>query len=135
MLLSLTLIVPFLLQMAAGIVMLSGETPRFTRAKLAAYPIGLAFVGAIGTLILVTSQGPVTVRFYDPSSVTSFIIPLGFYVDRLSAVMMTLITGVSVIIYSYSTGYMHQDRHARRYLAMICLRSEERRVGKEWSSR
>ena len=35
--------------------------------------------------------------------------------------MMTLITGVSVIIYSYSTGYMYQDRHARRYLAMICL--------------
>ena len=35
--------------------------------------------------------------------------------------MMTLITGVSVIIYSYSVGYMYQDRHARRYLAMICL--------------
>ncbi|MGC4097640.1 MAG: proton-conducting transporter membrane subunit [Nitrospira sp.] len=121
MLLSLVLIVPFLLLMAAGIVMLSGETPRFTRAKLAAYPIGLAFVGAIGTLILVTSQGPVTVRFYDPSSVTSFIIPLGFYVDRLSAVMMTLITGVSTIIYCYSTSYMYQDRHARRYLALICL--------------
>ena len=35
--------------------------------------------------------------------------------------MMTLITGVSVIIYTYSTGYMYQDRHVRRYLAMICL--------------
>ena len=35
--------------------------------------------------------------------------------------MMTLITGVSVIIYNYSVGYMYQDRHARRYLAMICL--------------
>jgi NADH-quinone oxidoreductase subunit L len=34
---------------------------------------------------------------------------------------MTLITGVSVVIYNYSTGYMYQDRHARRYLAMICL--------------
>jgi NADH-quinone oxidoreductase subunit L len=118
---SLVLIVPFLLLAAAGIVMIGGETPRLTRAKAAAYPVGLAFLGAIGVLTLVSSQGPVTVRFYDPASVTSFIIPIGFYVDRLSAVMMTLITGVSIIIYCYSTRYMYQDGHARRYLALICL--------------
>ncbi len=121
MLLSFVLIVPFLLLTAAGVVMLGGETARLTRAKVAAYPIGLAFLGSIGALALVTSQGPVTIRFYDPASVASFIIPIGFYVDRLSAVMMTLITGVSTIIYCYSTSYMYQDRHARRYLALICL--------------
>jgi len=120
-LLSLVLIVPFLLLAAAGIVMIGSETPRFTCAKAAAFPIGLAFLGAIGTLALVASQGPITVRLYDPASVTSFIIPIGFYVDRLSAVMMTLITGVSTIIYCYSIKYMYQDRHARRYLALICL--------------
>ncbi|CUS36336.1 NADH-quinone oxidoreductase subunit 5 family protein [Candidatus Nitrospira nitrificans] len=121
MLLSLVLCVPLLLLIAAGIVMTGGEAPRSTRAKAAAYPIGSAFLGAIGILVLVTSQGPVTVRFYDPSSVVSFIIPIGFYVDRLSAVMMTLITGVSTIIYYYSTRYMYQDRHTRRYLTLICL--------------
>ena len=121
MLQSVALIVPFLLLTAAGIVMIGSETSRFTRAKVAAYPIGLAFFGAICTLALVTSQGPVTLRFYDPVSVASFIIPIGFHVDRLSAVMMTLITGVSTIIYCYSTRYMYQDRHARRYLALICL--------------
>ena len=121
MLLSLVLIVPCLLLAAAGILMIGGETPRFTRAKAAAYPIGLSFLGAIGALALVTSQGPITVRFYNPASAASFIIPIGFYVDRLSAVMMTLITGVSTIIYCYSTTYMYQDRHARRYLTLICL--------------
>ena len=35
--------------------------------------------------------------------------------------MMTLITGVSTVIYCYSTGYMYQDRHFRRYLALICF--------------
>jgi NADH-quinone oxidoreductase subunit L len=120
-LLSLVLIVPFLLLIAAGIVMIGRETPRFTRAKAAAFPIGLAFLGAMGTLTLVASEGPIAVRFYDSDSVSSFIIPIGFYVDRLSAVMMTLITGVSTIIYCYSTRYMYQDRHARRYLALICL--------------
>lgn len=121
MLLSLVLIIPFLQLCAAGIVMIGGRMTRFTRAKAAAYPIGLAFLGAIGTLILVTSQGPITVRLYDIASAASFIIPIGFYVDRLSAVMMTLITGVSAIIYCYSMSYMYQDRHARRYLALICL--------------
>jgi len=120
-LLSLVLIVPLLLLTAAGVVMTGGDTTRFTRTKAAAYLVGLAFFGSIGTLTLVSSQGPITVRFYDPASVASFIIPIGFYVDRLSAVMMTLITGVSTIIYCYSTGYMYQDRHARRYLTLICL--------------
>ncbi len=121
MLLLLVLIVPCLLLAAAGIVIMRGEAPRFNRAKASAYPIGLAFLGAIGALALVASEGPITVRFYDPASVASFIIPIGFYVDRLSAVMMTLITGVSTIIYCYSTSYMYQDHHARRYLALICL--------------
>lgn len=121
MLVSLVLSIPVLLLIAAGIVMIGGESPRVTRAKVGAVPIGLAFLGAIGVLVWVSSEGPVTIRFYDPASVASFIIPIGFYVDRLSAVMLTLITGVSTVIYYYSTSYMFQDRHARRYLVLICL--------------
>jgi len=121
MLVSLVLSIPVLLLIAAGIVMTGGKSPHVTRAKVGAVPIGLAFLGAIGVLVLVSSEGPVTIRFYDPASVASFIIPIGFYVDRLSAVMLTLITGVSTVIYYYSTSYMFQDRHARRYLVLICL--------------
>ena len=117
----LVLLVPLLLLGASCIVVLGRSASEHARAKIAAYPIGAAFFGAAATLDLVTTDGPVSIRFYDVSSVASFAIPIGFYVDRLSAVMMTLITGVSVIIYGYSTGYMYQDRHARRYLAMICL--------------
>src|SRR5215471_15118983 len=115
------LFVPFLLLIAACTVLVGTDRSQYTRAKLAAYPIGAAFVGAGATLYLVATGGPIAVQFYDLSSVVTFAIPIGFYVDRLSAVMMTLITGVSVIIYNYSIVYMYQDRHARRYLAMICL--------------
>ncbi len=102
-------------------VLIGSDSSRHARAKMAAYPVGVACLGAVATLYQVTTDGPIEMRFYDLSSVGSFAIPIGFYVDRLSAVMMTLITGVSVIIYNYSIGYMYQDRHARRYLAMICL--------------
>ncbi len=118
---TLALFVPLLLLAAAGLVLVGSDASRHTRARIAAYPIGAACLGAVATLYQVTTGGPMTIQFYDLSSVASFAIPIGFYVDRLSAVMMTLITGVSVIIYSYSIGYMYQDRHARRYLAMICL--------------
>jgi len=46
---------------------------------------------------------------------------MGLYVDRLSAVMMTLITLVGAIIYRYSTGYMYQDPGYSRYLGLIAF--------------
>ncbi len=117
----LVLLVPVFLLVAAAIVLVGSRRTREARARLAAYPVGLAGLGAMGTLYQVASHGPIEIRFYDLASVASFAIPIGFYVDRLSAIMMTLITGVSMIIYNYSVGYMFQDRHASRYLAMICL--------------
>ncbi len=118
---TLVLLIPLFLLVAAGLVLVGPSHSRQARARMAAYPVGAACLGAAATLYLVATTGPITVRFYDLSSVASFTIPIGFYVDRLSAIMMTLITAVSVIIYNYSIGYMYQDRHARRYLAMICL--------------
>jgi NADH-quinone oxidoreductase subunit L len=82
--------------------------------------MGAAFCGAVVTLLVVASQGPVSIRFYDPS-VAPFAIPLGLHIDRLSAVLMVLIAGVGSVIYSYSVGYLYQDPHESRYLALIGL--------------
>jgi len=118
---SFVLLIPLLLLAAALIVLIGPDDTRNFRAKIAAYPIGAACCGAIGTLYVVAVQEPISIRFYDPGSVASLIFPIGFYIDRLSAIMMTLITGVSALIFVYSTGYMYQDRHMRRYLALICF--------------
>ncbi len=117
---SLVMAVPLLLLVAACIVIVGPDRSLYERAKLAVYPIGAAFVGTIAILCIVVTEGPIAVRFYDPASLASLAFPIGFYVDRLSAVMMTLITGVTTVIYCYSTRYMYQDRHYRRYLAIIC---------------
>ncbi|MBI3355939.1 MAG: NADH-quinone oxidoreductase subunit L [Nitrospirae bacterium] len=113
------LLVPLLPLLASLLVVIGSDRTRDERAKLAAWPIGAAFCGAIATLYIVSTQGPVTLRLYDPASAVSLAIPLGLYVDRLSAVMMVLISGVGTIIYTYSVGYMYQDPHDRRYLALI----------------
>jgi len=118
---SLALAVPLLLLIASCLVVIGPDRTLRTRSKLAAYPVGTAFVGAIVILWLVATEGPITIRFYNLGSIASLAFPIGLYIDRLSAVMMTLITGVSTVIYCYSTGYMYQDRHVRRYLALICF--------------
>jgi len=118
---SLALAVPLLLLIASCLVVIGPDRTLHTRTKLAAYPVGTAFVCAIVILWLVATEGPITIRFYHLGSIASLAFPIGLYIDRLSAVMMTLITGVSTVIYCYSTGYMYQDRHVRRYLALICF--------------
>jgi len=118
---SLALAVPLLLLIASCLVVIGPDRSLHTRTKLAAYPVGAAFVCAVAILWLVATEGPILVRFYDPASLATLAFPIGLYIDRLSAVMMTLIAGVSTVIYCYSTGYMYQDRHARRYLALTCF--------------
>ena len=113
------ILVPLLPLFAALIVLVGDKASPHRRAKIAAYPFGAAFIGAIITLWLVATQGPWTIRFYDPSSLSMLAFPMGFRIDRLSAVMMVLISGVGTIIYTYSIGYMYQDPHDRRYLALI----------------
>ena len=119
MLMSAVLLVPLLPLLAALIVVVGSDSTLQVRAKIAAWPIGAAFCGAIATLYFVAMQGPIALRLYDPASAASFAVPLGLYVDRLSAVMLMLISGVGTIIYVYSVKYMYQDPQERRYLFLI----------------
>jgi NADH-quinone oxidoreductase subunit L len=118
---SAVLLVPLLPLITALIVGVGSEATRHARAKIAAWPIGGAFCGAIATLYVVATEGPIALRLYDPIASTVLAVPIGLYVDRLSAVMMVLISGIGTIIYTYSVEYMYQDVHERRYLALIGL--------------
>ena len=115
------LLVPLLPLLAALIVLVGDEGSRNLRAKIAAFPIGATFLGAIATLWLVATEGPIIIRFYDPTSLATLAFPMGLYIDRLSAVMMVLISGVGIVIFTYSIGHMYQDLHDRRFLALIGL--------------
>jgi NADH-quinone oxidoreductase subunit L len=48
-------------------------------------------------------------------------IPLSFGVDRLSAVMLVVVTTVSFLVQVYSRGYMHGDPGFSRYFAFMAL--------------
>ena len=110
-----------LLPLAAGLfVWIVGPRLRERHARLGVLPIVVAFLGAVWTLSLVSSEGPVSVRLYEPGD-AGLTLPVGFQFDRLSAVMMTLISLVGTLIYLYSTGYMYQDRGYHWYLGLIAF--------------
>ena len=46
---------------------------------------------------------------------------ISFYLDRLSAVMTLIVTGVGSVIHIYSTGYMHDDKSFGRFMAYLNL--------------
>ena len=46
---------------------------------------------------------------------------VGFLVDGLTAMMMTVVTFVSLMIHIYTIGYMHEDKGYNRFFSYISL--------------
>ena len=48
-------------------------------------------------------------------------LPMGIYVDGLTATMLLVVTAVSLLVHVYSTGYMHDDPRYHRFFAFLSL--------------
>ena len=114
-------LVPLLPLLTALLVLTGDRSKQEQNAKAGLLPIAAAFLGSVVTLVLIPPEGSVIVQLYDPAAIANVAFPIGFYMDRLSAVMMVLITGVTSLIYRYSLGYLYQDRGYRRYLGMLAI--------------
>ncbi len=51
----------------------------------------------------------------------SFIIPMGIYIDPLTAIMLMVVSIVAALVQIYSLGYMHGDPRFARYYAYLSL--------------
>jgi NADH-quinone oxidoreductase subunit L len=114
-------LVPLLPLVTAILVVAGKPGSQQRRTEIGVWPIVAAFVGSVAALGLVSVGGPIRVGFYEPGAAAALAFPLGFHIDRLSAIMMTLITAVSAIIYLYSMRYMQQDRGYARFLSVLTL--------------
>jgi NADH-quinone oxidoreductase subunit L len=86
----------------------------------------LAMAGSFGLSIAAFVQAhgleePVVVDFWRWFSVGSFQVPFGFQVDQLTTVMLLVVTGVGLLIFIYSKGYMHGDPGYYRFFAYMSL--------------
>lgn len=90
-----------------------------------AYQIGTLaqFVGLIASLFLLYNAGtePLFVPVLPSILQIAGVVPLGFYIDRLAAVMMALISAIGLLITVFSIRYMQQDRGRARFHALLSV--------------
>jgi NADH-quinone oxidoreductase subunit L len=104
--------------------------------RLAAHPLGKGFVTTIACGLPIVSFALAVKCCVDllagggaPIVETAFVwtrvgddsFDIGFYFDRLTAVMVLIVTGVGSLIHIYSTGYMKEDAGYGRYFAYLNL--------------
>lgn len=79
----------------------------------------------VGLLIfkdfLSNDTGPTNVSLFNWIHVKSLSIDFSFLVDRLSILMVLIVTGVGFLIHLYSIGYMHKDEGYARYFSYLNL--------------
>lgn len=114
-------LIPVLPFVTGTIIGLAGHALRERAWKLGLPAVVLSAVGSLWALFTVLEIGPVTLQLpvalvFDPS-----LLPLSLRIDRLSAVMMMLIAGVSTIVHLYSIRYLHGDPGFARFYALLGL--------------
>ncbi|MFI5172708.1 MAG: NADH-quinone oxidoreductase subunit L, partial [Chitinophagales bacterium] len=63
----------------------------------------------------------IKVELFNWFSAGNLTVPFAFLVDRLSIIMMLVITGVGALIHIYSIGYMHGDSGFNRFFSYLNL--------------
>jgi len=88
-------------------------------AKVGVIATSIAFFLSAWTLYYVSTEGAIQFTFWTLNSEDSAILKVGMLVDRLTAVMMFLITSVSVVIHVYSVRYLEGDPGYARFFGLL----------------
>lgn len=114
-------LIPLLPLAAFIIVGLFGHWIRERAHWIAVPAVFMSFLLAIVTFIDVAQGQPVQMTLYSWVTSGSFQVNIGFYIDRLAAAMLLLVTIVSGLVLLYSIGYMRNDPGYSRFFAYIAL--------------
>ncbi len=85
--------------------------------------VGASFVLSAYVLWQLVAQGaaPFNENVYTWFQVGGFDAHVGFMVDKLTAMMMVVVTFVSLLVHVYTIGYMHEDDGYQRFFSYISL--------------
>jgi NADH-quinone oxidoreductase subunit L len=116
------LAIPLLPLFAAIIIGLFGKKlPRATAHILTILGVGASFVLSLYVLSDAMSSQPYNATVYSWLKSGSFTFEIGFLIDRLSAMMMVVVTFVSLMVHIYTIGYMKEDAGYERFFSYISL--------------
>ena len=92
------------------------------RAHWIAVPaVGLSFLLSLSTFNDIANGEPIRLTLYSWITSGAFDVNIGFYIDRLTAAMLLLVTIVSGLVHVYTIGYMRGDPGYARFFAYIAL--------------
>src|SRR3569623_10138 len=82
-----------------------------------------SFVMSVMAFVLLSAPAshPREVNLFNWFDLGAFKVSFSFLVDRLSVIMMLIITGVGFLIHLYSTGYMHNDKGFGKFFSYLNL--------------
>jgi NADH-quinone oxidoreductase subunit L len=83
--------------------------------------VGLSCVLSVWVLIQVIGGAHYNATVYTWMQVGSLKMDVGFLIDSLSALMMVIVTFVSLMVHVYTIGYMSDDPGYQRFFAYISL--------------
>lgn len=90
--------------------------------RVAVYGVGIAFVLSVWVLKLVAMDGETyNQQVYQWLQSGSLSLEVGFMVDALTAMMMVVVTFVSLMVHIYTIGYMQDDDGYARFFSYISL--------------
>jgi NADH-quinone oxidoreductase subunit L len=111
-----------LLPLAAFLIVGIGEPWIKDRAHLIAVPAVLgSFVLSLFALSEIAAAGPIQATWYTWLTSGNLDIRIATSIDRLTAVMLLLVTTVSSLVHIYTIGYMHGEPGYARFFAYIAL--------------
>ena len=114
-------LIPLLPFLAFLVVGLGGHWIK-SRAHLIAVPAVFGSLLLALLALLETAGGKnIAIPLYSWVASGDVHIEFGLYVDRLTAVMLMLVTIVSSLVHVYTIGYMHGDKGYARFFAYIAL--------------
>ena len=81
----------------------------------------VAFIGSVMVLMQVLDGARFNATIYQWAVVDKLVMEVGFMVDGLTAMMMVVVTFVSLMVHIYTIGYMEGDPGYQRFFSYISL--------------
>ncbi|MFK7828274.1 MAG: NADH-quinone oxidoreductase subunit L [Congregibacter sp.] len=107
---------------AALLILFGAKMPRLLAGSLGAGSIGLsALLVASQALAYLDNGAVITTTLWTWMSVANLSVGFSFYVDGLTIVMMSVITGIGFLIHLYSIEFMWDDEGFSRFFAYMNL--------------
>jgi NADH-quinone oxidoreductase subunit L len=116
------LAIPLLPLMAAIVIGLFGKfLPRAAAHIVTIAGVAISFALSVYVLKDAMVSLPYNETVYSWLKSGNFSFEIGFLIDRLSAMMMVVVTFVSLMVHIYTIGYMHEDKGYARFFSYISL--------------